>query len=136
MNAVSVGAVGDFDSDEEVGMVGGGVSASGGTRRARDESKALGSRNSRRVAGAGCITAKREAEDAELVEYVGEMSKAVTAMAHGLSSEHKADNLEQLVRAQIKEEIKDTNATLARTKKCVEELRDLLAQALAKDSMK
>lgn len=141
VNAVAVGV--DSEGDEENTVDESTVNEVNvvpvSPKRAREHIPSLGSRKTRRTAGAAGIGMKRENEEAKLVGYVGDMSRAVTVMVERMTSEtpsNTEENLERLVRAQIKEEMRETNETVARTNKCVEDLRSLLTQALAKDTIR
>lgn len=103
VNAVSVGALSESGSD--AGVSGGGSSDTDGIKRERNESKLLGCRNKRRVASAAGVIAGQDEEDSKLVKCVSEMSNAVTALVNGMSDEKNSDNLEDLVRLQIKEKM-------------------------------
>lgn len=142
VNAVVVGAESESEeADGQEASNGEYSDIAGGTkRRAKNDAPSLGGRANKRAAGAAGIRVKRErdSDDSNLVQYVGDMSKAVTAMVSGMkseTSEKSIEDLESMVRVQIREEIKETNEAVARTSKCVEDLKDLITRALEKGSL-
>lgn len=81
------------------------------------------------------VRERQDEEDSERVKCVGGMSKAVIVLVKGMTNEKDSEGLENLVRLQIKEEMKDTKETLAHTLKGVEKLRELTMLVGKRDGM-
>lgn len=63
------------------------------------------------------------------------MSKAVIAMVNGMSDKQGSDYLKDLVQSQTKEEMNETEKTLAQTPKCVKRLCEHMLQAVKKNGI-
>lgn len=116
-------SVGDESDSENANSEG----ETGGSRKRDAESKPLRARKNWRVDGTRGIR-WNERDDGDLMEYVGEMSRAVTDYVRGKGSQTTStlsatqEEFEVIVREQIRQKLKETNGMLQRTKKCIDEM--------------